>query len=98
MSSIDLNQIRPPLPEAAANANLRDYDAVYKRSIDDPEGFWAEQARELEWYAPWDNVLDASAAPFYKWFTGGRTNVVLNALDRHVRLGSPRRNLSLIHI
>ena len=97
MPSIDLTQIRPPLPDAAANANLRDHDAVYKRSIDDPEGFWAEQARELEWYAPWDRVLDAGAAPFYKWFPGGKTNVVLNALDRHVRLGSPRRNqLALI--
>ncbi|HEX7973068.1 MAG TPA: acetate--CoA ligase, partial [Anaerolineales bacterium] len=55
----------------------------YQRSLDDPEGFWGEQAEELEWFEKWTKVLDDSHAPFYKWFVGGKTNIVYNALDRH---------------
>ena len=47
--------------------------------------FWAERAEELEWYQKWDQVLDDSQAPFYKWFAGGKTNIVHNALDRHMK-------------
>jgi acetyl-CoA synthetase len=84
-----------PLAEPARIANLQDYDAVYKRSVEDPEGYWAEQAEELAWYTPFEKVLDESEAPFYKWFVGGKTNIVLNALDRHAT--SWRRNkLALI--
>ncbi len=60
------------------------YDEVYRRSLDDPEGFWAEAARDIDWYEPWDKVLDDSNAPFYRWFTGGVVNTCYNALDRHV--------------
>nr|WP_239022384.1 AMP-binding protein [Raineyella fluvialis] len=63
----------------------------------DPLGFWAEQAAELEWFEPYQDVLDDSNAPFFKWFTGGRTNIVLNAIDRH--LHGPRKNkLALIWV
>ena len=51
----------------------------------DPEAFWAKRAEELEWYQKWDQVLDDSKKPFYKWFVGGKTNMALNALDRHVK-------------
>ncbi len=61
-----------------------DYDAVYELARQDPEAFWAKRAEELEWYQRWDKVLDDSNKPFYKWFVGGKTNMVLNALDRHV--------------
>jgi acetyl-CoA synthetase len=74
-----------PAPEIAAQANVKDYDALYKRSIKDPEGFWAERAEELEWYKKWDKVLDDSNPPFFKWFVGGKTNIVHNALDRHLK-------------
>ena len=88
---------RPPISEAAQHANLRDYAGIYKRSIEDPQHFWAEQARELEWFARWDTVFDDSDSPFYQWFVGGKTNLVLNALDRHARVGNPKRNqLALI--
>jgi hypothetical protein len=50
-----------------------------------PEGFWAERAEELEWFEKWDKVLDDSNKPFYKWFVGGKTNIVHNALDRHLK-------------
>jgi len=63
------------------------YQEVYTRSMDDPEGFWAEAAKEIDWYKPWDRVLDDSNAPFYRWFSGGQLNTCYNALDRHVENG-----------
>ncbi len=69
------------------------YDALYKRSVDDPEGFWAEMAKELRWQQPWTKVLDWQP-PFAKWFVGGRLNLSENCLDRH--LDGPRRNKAAI--
>ena len=66
------------------NAVVKDYDALYKRSIEDREGFWTEQAEQLEWYKKWDKVLDDSDKPFYKWFVGAKTNIIHNAIDRHL--------------
>ncbi len=73
-----------PAPEVVASAHIKDYAAIYKRSIEDPEGFWGERAEELGWYKKWDKVLDDSNAPFFEWFVGGKTNIVYNALDRHL--------------
>jgi acetyl-CoA synthetase len=67
-------------------AHVQDYDEVYERSMEDVEAFWAERAESLlEWYEKWDQVLDASQAPFYKWFVGGKINIAHNALDRHTK-------------
>ena len=74
-----------PTPEVTDSANVQEYENQYQRSIKDLKKFWGERAEELEWYKPWDEVLDESAAPFYKWFTGARTNIVHNALDRHLK-------------
>ncbi len=63
------------------------FDEIYRRSLDDREGFWAEAATAIDWDEPWERVLDDSAAPFYRWFTGGRMNTCHNALDRHVDNG-----------
>ena len=63
------------------------YDEAYARSMQDPEGFWAEAAQELRWTRPWSRVLDDSRAPFYRWFAGAETNTCYNALDRHVEEG-----------
>ncbi|MBV8203187.1 MAG: propionyl-CoA synthetase [Acidobacteria bacterium] len=63
------------------------YDAEYARSMQDPEGFWAEAAGQLHWTRPWSRVLDGSRAPFYRWFVGAETNTCYNALDRHVESG-----------
>src|SRR5262245_29953400 len=60
------------------------FDDVFRRSLDDPESFWAEAAAAIDWDEPWDRVLDDSRAPFYRWFSGGRMNTCHNALDRHV--------------
>ncbi|HVS13622.1 MAG TPA: propionyl-CoA synthetase [Thermoanaerobaculia bacterium] len=64
-----------------------DYPAVYAAWKRDPEGFWAAAAEALDWDRRWHRVLDDSAAPIYRWFTGARTNTCHNALDRHVAAG-----------
>ncbi len=84
-----------PTEEIIQNSHVPDYDAVYAQSLADPEAFWAERAGELEWYQPWEQLLDDSTAPFYKWFVGAKTNIVHNALDRHVKTWR-RNKLALI--
>jgi acetyl-CoA synthetase len=74
-----------PSPDVIAQAHVKDYQSLYQYSLQDPESFWAERAEELEWYQKWDKVLDDSNPPFYKWFVGGKTNIVHNALDRHLK-------------
>ena len=63
------------------------YEAAYRRSIEDPDAFWGEAARDIEWITPPEKILDDSNPPFYRWFTGGTLNTCFNALDRHVRDG-----------
>ena len=71
------------------------YEELYQWTLTNGEEFWAEMAGELEWYEPWDKVLDDSNPPFFKWFTGAKTNIVHNAIDRHLK--SWRKNkLALI--
>ena len=74
-----------PSDDIVNNAHVPNYEAVYNEAMKDVEAFWAERAERLDWYKKWDTVLDSSEAPFYKWFVGGQTNIVLNALDRHVK-------------
>ena len=81
----------PPAAAFAAQANAT--AALYEAAERDREGFWAEQARALEWMRPWDRVLDWTL-PHAKWFVGGQLNVAANCLDRH--LGGPIRNKAAI--
>ncbi|MGB1010432.1 MAG: acetyl-coenzyme A synthetase N-terminal domain-containing protein, partial [Thiolinea sp.] len=71
-----------------ANINAEQYAAMYQRSIDDPDGFWAEQAEEyLTWSKKWDKVSDWSFDKddvHIRWFEGGEINVTENCLDRHL--------------
>ena len=66
------------------------FDEIYRRSIAEPEAFWAEAAEAIHWSERWDKVLDDSRPPFYRWFTGGRLNTCYNCLDRHVEGGTRR--------
>ena len=78
-------------PPAAFRADAIVKDAsVYEEAERDPEGFWARFASELEWSRRWSHVLDWSDPPHAKWFVGGRINVSVNCVDRHIR--GPRRN------
>jgi propionyl-CoA synthetase len=72
------------------------YEEVYRRSLEDPDRFWAEAARAIDWVEPWKRVLDDDRAPFYRWFVGGRLNTCHNALDRHVE-GGRADQLALIY-
>ncbi|MFC1876191.1 propionyl-CoA synthetase [Thermodesulfobacteriota bacterium] len=63
------------------------YDAAFKKSIEDPNAFWAEAAEDCHWYKKWDKVLDDTNKPFYRWFVGGEINTCYNALDLHVDQG-----------
>jgi len=63
------------------------YHEEYRRSMDDPEGFWGEVATRVDWHKPWDRVLDDANPPFYRWFVGGEVNTCWNAVDRHVAAG-----------
>ena len=73
---------------AKANINAEQYDRLYQSSIDDPEGFWAEQAQHfLSWNKPWDKVMDYNFDLnnlHIKWFQGGKLNVSYNCIDRHL--------------
>ncbi|MFM9040239.1 MAG: acetyl-coenzyme A synthetase N-terminal domain-containing protein, partial [Betaproteobacteria bacterium] len=63
---------------------MKSYAEFHRHSLEDPEGFWGEQANLISWHKPFDRVLDDSDAPINRWFVGGRTNLCYNALDRHI--------------
>jgi acetyl-CoA synthetase len=90
------HRVFPPPPEFAAKAHvksLEEYETLYRRSIQDPEGFWAEVASELHWFTPWTSVLDWQL-PAAKWFVGGKINLSYNCVDRHAL--SDRKNKTAI--
>ncbi len=89
-----LNETRvfPPPRQFASKAHiggLDQYEAMWNRAQDDPEGFWAEQAQALVWDKTWDRVLKWEP-PFAQWFVGGRLNASYNCVDRHC--AGPSRN------
>ena len=93
MTELDRNNPKAlyyPSEKVKEEAFIQEYDQLYEESIKDPEGFWAKQAEYIEWYEPWEKVLDDTDKPFYKWFTGGKINIVHNAIDRH--LTTARKN------
>ena len=73
-----------PTQETKSLAHIKDYETEYAKSIADPETFWAGVANELEWFTPWNTVLEWKY-PWAKWFVGGKCNISYNCLDRHVR-------------
>ena len=89
------NNFYYPPKEIIRKANVKNYEALYELSVNDREGFWAAEAKKLDWFRKWDKVLDASNKPFYKWFTGGKINIVHNALDRHQK-NATRNKLAII--
>jgi propionyl-CoA synthetase len=72
------------------------YREFHRRSLEDRDAFWAEQARLIDWQRPFDSVCDASRPPFVRWFTGGTTNLCHNAVDRH--LARRGQQTALIHV
>ena len=78
----------PVKPEIAAKAHVKslaEYQEMYRRSIDDPEGFWREQASILDWFYPPRTILDADMVEVdFSWYSGGRLNACYNCVDRHL--------------
>ncbi len=91
------NRVFPPPPGFGPKSDIKgmeQYEALYKRSIDDPESFWAEIARDLHWFKPWSKVLEWEL-PWAKWFVGGKLNLCYNCVDRHA-LGERRDKTAII--
>lgn len=82
--------IYPPNAAIIDEAWVKDWRQVEDSASKDPLDYWDRRAKELKWSKPWTRVLDDSEAPFFKWFVGGQTNIVTNAIDRH--LDGPRKN------
>ena len=82
----------PPSDQWRRTAHVTD-PGIYARAAADPEGFWADFARELDWIQPWSRVLEW-APPYAQWFVGGKLNACVNCVDRHVR--TARRNKAAI--
>ncbi|HTC60306.1 MAG TPA: acetate--CoA ligase [Solirubrobacteraceae bacterium] len=78
-------------PQGFREHALLNDPAVYEQAARDPQAWWAAQAGELDWFAPWEQILDDSNPPFYKWFVGGKVNASYNCLDRHVEAGRGER-------
>lgn len=80
------SRVYPPPADFARQAHIKsleEYRALWQRAYEDPEGFWTEQAKIVDWFAPWTKVLEWNE-PFAKWFVGGRLNACWNCVDRHV--------------
>ena len=75
-----------PPQHIVESAWVKDYESLYKESIQDREGFWARVAEELTWFKKWDKVLEWNY-PYAKWFVNAKTNITYNCLDRHVKNG-----------
>jgi acetyl-CoA synthetase len=91
------DRVFPPPAEFAAKAWIKseaEYEAMYRRSVEQPEAFWAEAAHELEWFAPWNQVLDGKMGSA-QWFTGGKLNLSHNCVDRHA-LGARKDKVALL--
>ncbi|HCP60742.1 MAG TPA: acetyl-coenzyme A synthetase, partial [Dehalococcoidia bacterium] len=88
-SMMDEKRVFKPSEEVVKQAYIKsmdEYKKLFKRSIDDPEGFWGEMAEQLDWYKKWDKVLveDFKEAK-HEWFVGGKLNVCYNCVDRHLK-------------
>jgi acetyl-CoA synthetase len=85
-SMLNETRVFPPskhFVDKAAIKSTADYEAIYRYSIEQPEQFWADIAKELDWFTPWDKVLNWNE-PSVSWFEGGKTNIAYNCLDRHL--------------
>ncbi len=85
MSENNKAELYHPSDEVVQNAHIKNWDELNEQATKNNIGFWEERANELEWFEKWEKVLDDSNAPFYKWFTNAKTNIVYNCLDTHLK-------------
>ncbi len=98
------NRLFEPPQETKENSNLMaymrskgfdNYEDFYQWSLQNRFEFWDDMAKELHWFKPWTNTFEWTTKPFFKWFNGGKTNIVYNCLDRHK--GTPTWNKVAFH-
>jgi acetyl-CoA synthetase len=100
-SSLRENRVFAPSAEFAAKAHVKsldEYEAMYRRSVEQPEEFWAEAAGELDWFEKWTRVLELGkdgSGNGAKWFVGGKLNLSHNCVDRHA-LGARKDKVALL--
>lgn len=82
MAKKQLIKIYKPSAKVIKNSAVKDWKKVMESARRNTVKFWEESAKELEWYKPWGKAFEDKSAPFYKWFIGGKCNIVANALDR----------------
>ena len=93
------NDLVQPPAFASENAylkNMEEYQAMYQKSIDDPDEFWSEMADDFHWYSKWDEVrrynYDRREGPIsIEWFKGAKTNVCYNCVDRHLETRADKK-------
>ncbi len=92
-----IERVFRPLPRMVVEANINPQDLAAARKLaeEDFRSYWEQSALDLEWFEKWEQVLDESQAPRYRWFAGGKCNIVHNALDRHIRTVN-RNKLALV--
>src|SRR5947209_5750447 len=97
-------RIFSPSSDVVKNANIiaymkskgfDDYESFYKWSLENRAEFWDDMAKELHWFEPWHTTFEWTNKPFFKWFAGGKFNIVYNCLDRH--MDTPVRNKVAFH-
>jgi acetyl-CoA synthetase len=98
------DRVFPPTTEMVENANITaymkskgftDYETFYEWSLKNRFEFWDDIAKELHWFEPWQTTFTWTDKPFFKWFVGGKFNIVYNCLDRH--MDTPVRNKVAFH-
>jgi acetyl-CoA synthetase len=78
--------VKPGMAARSHVGSFQEYERLYRLSLDDPEGFWGQQARALTWFHPWESVLDVDYEQVdFAWYSGGRLNASFNCVDRHLR-------------
>ena len=88
---LEESRIFPPSKKFAENSNIRsqkEFLSLKKQALDNPTKFWESFAKsEIDWFEPFQTVLDSDNAPFFKWFKEGKLNITYNCLDRHIKRG-----------
>src|SRR5664279_3731547 len=82
-ASLPFNERYSPSIAKVSNGDIR--KAEWEKSIKNPQEFWAEKAKAIDWFKSPTKVLDDSNPPFYKWFPDGELNICYNAIDRHMK-------------
>ncbi|MCK6445405.1 MAG: acetate--CoA ligase [Planctomycetes bacterium] len=83
--SQDIYPVKPHVKDRAHVHSLQQYERMYRQSLEDPERFWSEHAKAIDWFHPWTTVFDADYEEVdFAWFSGGRLNACYNCVDRHL--------------